>query len=86
MWICARMFHIHITKLCQSPFQVSVYMYKYHLSGHEEMCVYFFPQVHVREVMVTDSIHLSAPFTVKRRLRVKKLFGQLLFIANHSCC
>ncbi|KAI3351091.1 hypothetical protein L3Q82_005657 [Scortum barcoo] len=35
---------------------------------------------------VTDFIHLSRPFTVKRQLPVKKLFGQLLFITNHSCC
>lgn len=41
--------------------------------------------------MVTDSFHLSRPFTLKRQLPVKKkkkkkLFGQLLFIASRSCC
>jgi len=67
------------------------------------VCVCVFPQVCVCEAfMVTDSIHLSRPFTVKRPLPVEKLLGQLLFITaslhhsfsssqllfitNHSCC
>lgn len=67
-----------------------------HAGLHEWMCALSSPRCAsvCDAFMVTDSFHLSRPFTLKRQLPVKKkkkkkkkkLFGQLLFIASRSCC
>lgn len=52
------------------------------------MCVFSFPPGACVRALHGHWLHSPErfPFTMKRQLPVKKLFGQLLFITNHSCC